>query len=182
MDATPGTPVRTAADDGYPPLKPPFATLRAADQAVERGEYATAIEMYASISTEFSSAAQRAGFDESQHHAVYEAHLGRLDALARAGRLDELAVLAETDGTARRRLDQQLHHEGRADDLRARAAGGDRAALYLLIRLLRTRGEDDAARQVVHDLAPDNDHAVRLAHGAAPGPWPPSLDPPAPRR
>ncbi|GAB7036467.1 MULTISPECIES: hypothetical protein [Catenuloplanes] len=103
------------------------------------------------------------------------AHLGRLDGLARAGRLGELAVLAETDNRARRRLDRQLHDEGRADELRARAVGGDRTALLLLIRLLRARGEDDAARQVVQELATTgDDYAVRLAHGPLPEPWPPS--------
>jgi hypothetical protein len=181
MDATPEIPRAQEAaasaaietDDPYPDLVPPFSTLRAADRAVKRGEYAVAIAMYASVPAELSSAVPQTAWDESQHHAIYEAHLGYLNALAQAGRLDELAALAETDANARRRLDRQLHHEGRSDDLRARAVTGDRTALYLLIRLLRARGDDDAARQAVQDLAPDNDHARQLAHGPTPRPWPP---------
>jgi hypothetical protein len=188
MDVTPEKPaaqeaataVTTETEDRYAQIKPPFSTLIAAGRAVERGEYPAAIERYASVSAEFASAAQQAPDDEDLNHALYEAYLGRLDALARAGRLDELATLAETDNHARRRLDQQLHHEGRADDLRARAIRGDRTALFLLIRVLRARGDDEAARQAVQDLAPDDDYATRLAHGPPPGPWPPPLNPPAP--
>jgi hypothetical protein len=186
MDATPevtGThqaAAPTETSDPYPDLVPPFSTLRAADRAVERGEHTSAIELYASVRAELSAASRPAASDESRSRALHEANLGYLDALARAGRLDELAALAETDATARRRLDRQLHHEGRADALRARAADGDRTALYLLVRLLRARNEDDAARQAVEDVAPDNEHARRLAYGPAPGPWPPEGDPPAP--
>jgi hypothetical protein len=188
MEATPdkpaaqeaAAPVTTEAEDLYARLEPPFSTLRAADHAVQRGEYAAAVEIYASVSAEFASAARQSPDDDDLHHALYQAHLGRLDALAGAGRLDELAALAETDNHARRRLDRQLHHERRADDLRARAIGGDRTALLLLIRLLRSQGEDDAARQAVQDLTTtDDDYAMRLAHGPLPGPWPPS---PGPRR
>ncbi|BEL06454.1 hypothetical protein Q0Z83_046450 [Actinoplanes sichuanensis] len=161
--------------DPYPDLEPPLSTVRAADQAAERGDYAAAIEMYVSVLAEFPTAAHRAALDEAQNHAVYEAKLGRLDALARSGRLDELTALAETDHQARRRLDRQLHQEGRADELRARAVDGDRTALYLLIRILRDRDEDDAARRVVQELAPDNVSARELAYGPKPGPWPPSM-------
>ncbi|WP_146246524.1 hypothetical protein [Actinoplanes xinjiangensis] len=186
MDATPETPeaeepavpIAIEAGSRDTELGEPFSTLRMADRAVEQGDYTAAIEFYASISAEYSSAARQATLDESRQHAVYEAHLGYLNALAHAGRLDELAALAETDNQARRRLDHQLYHEGRADDLQARAVKGDRSALYLLIHLLRARGEDDRARQAVQDLAPDNKHARKLAFGVPPGPWPPS-DPPA---
>lgn len=144
-------------------LKPPFSTLAAADRAMERREYAAAIDLYASVLGELSAAARLSPFDEDHHSALYHAHLGHMDALARAGRLDELAALAETDSRARRRLDRQLHDEDRADDLRVRAISGDKTALYLLIRLLRNSG-DDAARQAVQDIASDDDYAQRLAH------------------
>ncbi|WP_328475815.1 protein phosphatase 2C domain-containing protein [Actinoplanes sp. NBC_00393] len=142
-------------------LQPPFSILAAADRARERGDYAAAVDLFASV-----TGARFPEVVDDLDGTLHQAYYGYLDALARAGRLDELAALATNDARARRRLDRQLHEEGRADDLRARAASGDRTALYLLIRLLRARGEQDAARQAVDDIAPDDEYARRLAVGA----------------
>jgi hypothetical protein len=56
--------------------------------------------------------------------------------LARAGRLDELARLADFDVHARRQLDRTLSQAGKADELRDRAENGDRCAMLQLERLL----------------------------------------------
>lgn len=86
-----------------------------------------------------------------------------MDLLAKAGRLHELADLAENDVHARRRLDRFLFEEGRDSDLRQRAERGDKTALYLLVRLLRGQGKYGAATQAVLDIDEPNSYAAELA-------------------
>jgi hypothetical protein len=160
--------IMTETYDARPRMQPPYSIINAADRAMERGEYTTAIDLYGSVEADFSAAAEQNPSDNDLAHALYYSHVARLDALARAGRLDELATLATSDSRARRRLDRQLHEEGRADELRLRAANGDNTALYLLIRFLRTVGEDAVARQTAADIAPDNEYAQQLAHQPQP--------------
>ncbi|MEU2036691.1 hypothetical protein [Nocardia amamiensis] len=81
----------------------------------------------------------------------------------KAGRIDELATLAETDVHARRRLDRFLYENGCDGDLRQRAQRGDKAALYFLVKLLRRRGEQTAAQQVVDEIDPADQYALELA-------------------
>ncbi|BEL04639.1 hypothetical protein Q0Z83_028300 [Actinoplanes sichuanensis] len=131
--------------------EPPYSTLGAAERAMDRGDYTTAYDLFTSI-----------GADQPPD-AVYTARLGGWDALAKAGRFEELAEIAETDHRARRRLDRHLHDLGRADDLRTRAAASDATALYQLIRLLRSRGEHQSARSAVEDIAPADEYARELA-------------------
>ncbi|WP_217628205.1 DUF6193 family natural product biosynthesis protein [Micromonospora nigra] len=157
------TGVLTGTHDPDLQLEPPFSTLAAAERAMEQGQYAAAVDLFASVSVQLCSGIH-APVEEDLGATAHHAHLGRMDALARAGRLDELAALAVTDTHARRRLDRQLHEDGHADGLRARAATGDMTALYFLVQLLRTRGEDGAARQAVADIAPDDDYARQLLH------------------
>ncbi|WP_440082170.1 hypothetical protein [Streptosporangium sp. LJ11] len=87
-----------------------------------------------------------------------------MDLLARAGRLDELALRGETDRHAQRRLDRLLYEEGRDNELRRRAQYRDKTALYLLVRLLRRRGEQAAAQQAVADIDETDSYALQLAH------------------
>ncbi len=94
---------------------------------------------------------------------MHNAHLWHMDLLAKAGRIDELATLAETDVHARRRLDRFLYENGCDDDLRQRAQRGDKAALYNLVKLLRQRGEQTGAQQVVDEIDPADQYALELA-------------------
>jgi hypothetical protein len=86
-----------------------------------------------------------------------------MDLLAMAGRLEELAARGTTDVHARRRLDRFLYEQGRDGDLRHRARHGDRYALYMLVRLLRERGDQAAARQAVVDIDATDAYASKLA-------------------
>ena len=106
-----------------------------------------------------SAAAECCSADADMHNA----HLWHMDLLAKAGRIDELATLAETDVHARRRLDRFLYENGCDDDLRQRAQRGDKAALYNLVKLLRQRGEQTGAQQVVDEIDPADQYALELA-------------------
>jgi len=75
----------------------------------------------------------------SQDYNRHDAHLWHMYLLAQAGRLDELARLAQTDVHARRQLDRTLRKAGKADELRRRANHGDRYALLQLKRLLEPK-------------------------------------------
>jgi hypothetical protein len=101
---------------------------------------------------------------DSIDHFLHNAHLWHMDLLARAGYLDELAQRGETDRHALRRLDRILCEEGRDSDLRDRAERGDKYALYLLVRLLRERGEHSAAQQAVTEIDETDAHALKLAY------------------
>ncbi len=114
-----------------------------AEAAETRGDWAAAIAMV----SEFAEC-------YSPDHYRHDAHLWHMDLLAKAGLLHELAELAKSDVHARRRLDRSLYEQGRDDELHQRARWGDKTALYLLVRLLRTRGEHTAAQQVVADIDP----------------------------
>ncbi|MGI5175795.1 hypothetical protein ACQEVZ_05620 [Dactylosporangium sp. CA-152071] len=87
-----------------------------------------------------------------------------MDLLAKAGRLDELARRGESDRCARRRLDRLLYEQGRGSDLRHRAERGDKTAFYVLVRLLRDRGDETVARQAVADIDQTDVYATQLAH------------------
>ncbi|MFC6019100.1 hypothetical protein ACFP2T_23170 [Plantactinospora solaniradicis] len=86
-----------------------------------------------------------------------------MDLLAKAGRVEELAARAETDVHPRRRLDRFRYEQDRDGDLRHRARHGDRYALYMLVRLLRERGDEPAARQAVVDIDATDTYASKLA-------------------
>jgi hypothetical protein len=126
------------------------AAVRAAEN---RGDWDEAISMISSVAECFS-------LDYVRH----DAHLWHMDLLAEAGRLDELAMRGETDTHARRRLDRLFYEEDRDDELRRRAQHGDKTALYLLVRLLRRRGEDTAAVQAVTAIDETDAYALKLAH------------------
>ncbi|GGN63676.1 hypothetical protein GCM10010112_23140 [Actinoplanes lobatus] len=123
-----------------------------AEAAEARGDWDAAI-------AEVSQFAECYSPDYHRHHA----HLWHMDLLAKAGRLHELADLAENDVHARRRLDRFLFEEGRDSDLRQRAERGDKTALYLLVRLLRGQGKYGAATQAVLDIDEPNSYAAELA-------------------
>ncbi|GAA2594810.1 hypothetical protein GCM10010435_87290 [Winogradskya consettensis] len=132
-----------------------WPTLTAEATAAEaREDWAAAIALVSAVAECYSE-------DYMRHNA----HLWHVDLLVRAGLLHELTRFAGTDKHARRRLARFLYDEGRADDLRERAATGDKAALYPLIRLLRARGEHEAAEQVAAELAPADSYARELAGG-----------------
>ncbi|MEU5943714.1 hypothetical protein ABZ807_32210 [Micromonospora sp. NPDC047548] len=131
---------------------------RASAEAAEgRGDWATAIAMVS-------------GFSEcySRDHYRHDAHLWHMELLVKAGLLHELAELAKTDVHARRRLDRFLYEEGRDSELRRRAERGDKTALYLLVRLLRARGdargEQTVAQQAVADIDAADTYAIELAN------------------
>jgi hypothetical protein len=124
-----------------------------AESAEARGDWAMAIAMVAEFSECYSH-------DYHRH----DAHLWHMELLVKAGLLPELAEYAKTDIHARRRLDRFLCEQGRDSELRQRAQNGDKTALYLLVRLLRTRGEQTAAQQAVADIDPTDAHAIELAH------------------
>ncbi|WP_203993158.1 hypothetical protein [Virgisporangium aurantiacum] len=69
----------------------------AAQAAEQRGDLHKAIELVGSVAECYS-----------RDPYLHNAHLWHLDLLARAGRLDELASLGESDVHARRRLDRAL--------------------------------------------------------------------------
>ncbi|WP_033221832.1 hypothetical protein [Kitasatospora phosalacinea] len=105
----------------------------------------------------------------STDYRAHDDHLRHMDLLVDAGRLEELERLARTDVHAGRRLNRTLRERGMAPELRARAADGDRGALYALVRLLGETGRAGEARQAVRELDPEN----RYAHGLLAGPRPP---------
>ena len=121
--------------------------------AQERGDWDEAIAVVGSVAECFSP-------DPYLHNA----HLWHMDLLAQAGRLDELARRGETDRCAQRRLDRLLYEQGRDSELRHRAERGDKTAFYTLVRLLRDRGDERAARQAVADIDQTNMYATQLAH------------------
>jgi hypothetical protein len=102
---------------------------------------------------------------DSRDDARHDAHLWHMRLLVKAGRLDELAIRGETDRHARRRLDRMLYEEGRDGELRQRAEHGDKTALYLLVQLLRERGEQPAAQRAVAEIDEADAYALHLAHG-----------------
>jgi hypothetical protein len=124
-----------------------------AEAAERRGDWATAIALVS-------------GFAEcySRDHDRHNAHLWHMELLVKAGLLHDLAEHAATDVHARRRLDKFLYEEGRDNELLQRAQRGDKTALYLLVRLLRARGEQTAAEQAIADIDPTDTYAVELAH------------------
>lgn len=128
-----------------------------ADAAEARGDWASAIAVVAGFAKCYSP----------DHHR-HDAHLWHMDLLVKAGLLRELADRAETDVHARRRLNRFLYEEGRDDALRERAQAGDKTAQYLLVRLLRDRGEYEAAGQVIVDIDVTNSYAIELAHRPPP--------------
>ncbi|MFB6394616.1 hypothetical protein AAFH96_16095 [Polymorphospora sp. 2-325] len=121
--------------------------------AILRGDWATAIAVVS-------------GFAEcySRDHYRHNTHLWHMKLLVKAGLLDELADLAETDVHARRQLDRFLYEEGRDVELRRRAERGDKTALYFLVRLLRAQGEQMVAQQAVADIDATDIHAIELAN------------------
>ncbi|GAA1536347.1 hypothetical protein GCM10009827_063570 [Dactylosporangium maewongense] len=121
--------------------------------AQERGDWDEAIAVVGSAAECYSP-------DPYLHNA----HLWHMDLLAKAGRLDELARRGESDRCARRRLNRLLYEQGRGSDLRHRAERGDKTAFYMLVRLLRDRGDETAARQAVADIDQTDVYATQLAH------------------
>lgn len=101
----------------------------AARAAEERHDWDAAISAV-------SAAAECYSHDYNRH----DAHLWHMHLLTKAGRLDALARLADSDVHARRQLDRTLRQSGKADELRHRAENGDRYALLQLERLLKTEG------------------------------------------
>jgi hypothetical protein len=124
-----------------------------AQAAQERGDWDEAIAVVGSVAECFSP-------DPYLHNA----HLWHMDLLAKAGRLDELARRGESDRCARRRLDRQLYEQGRDSELQHCAERGDKAAFYMLVRLLRDRGDEGAARQAVADIDQTDMYATQLVH------------------
>ncbi|MGV9413567.1 hypothetical protein ACWDOP_27010 [Nocardia sp. NPDC003693] len=127
-----------------------------ASAAEARGDWDAAISAVSDVAECFSA-------NPDLHHA----HLWHLDLLVRAGHLDELAARGKSDPHAARRLNRFLYEEGRDTDLRQRALQGNKSALYLLVRLLRERGEDAAARQAVTEIDATDTYALELAGMAA---------------
>lgn len=121
-------------------------------EAEARGDWIAAI-----------AAARRIAECYSHDHYRHSAHLRHMHLLTKAGLLDELTELAKTDVHARRSLDKHFYETGRDAELRDRAEHGDEYALYLLVRLLRSRGDQAGARRAVDDIAPTNAYARRLA-------------------
>ncbi|OIJ69761.1 hypothetical protein [Streptomyces mangrovisoli] len=95
------------------------------------------------------------------YHA-HNNHLWHMDLLVGAGRLTELTDLARTDVHARRRLNRALRDRGQDAMLRKRAEGGDRDALYRLIRSLCEAGRTGKARETVEEIAPQDQHAQEI--------------------
>ncbi|MFE1949850.1 hypothetical protein ACFW9D_05210 [Streptomyces sp. NPDC059524] len=104
----------------------------------------------------------------SVDHTAHDHHLWHMDLLARAGRLAELKDLARVDVHARRRLNRELRDRGLEDKLHERAAGGDRDALYTLVRLLCGTGRTERAREAVTEIAPEDQHAQGILTGSEP--------------
>lgn len=101
----------------------------------------------------------------STDHRRHDSHLWHMDLLVRAGRLPELTRRARTDVHARRRLNRTLRERGMEAVLHDRAAGGDRDALYVLVRLLCETSRSQEARRAVQDIAPDDRHARGIVAG-----------------
>ncbi|GAA4954298.1 hypothetical protein [Actinoplanes utahensis] len=137
----------------------PYSTLTAAYRALERHDFETAAGLFRSVARDTEHAPRD---DEDLCHAHSAAGNGYATALAGAGRLDELTALAADHRFARRQLDVRLYADGRAADLRQRALAGDLLALFMLIRLLRMRGDDDAARRAAEQIAPGNERARQI--------------------
>ncbi|MFC8723174.1 hypothetical protein, partial [Kitasatospora sp. NPDC057198] len=112
----------------------------AVEEAVRRGDWDAAIALV-------SAQAECHSADYQAHNS----HLWHMDLLVAAGRLEELERLGRTDVHARRRLHRALREQGRAPELRALAADGDRGALRALIRLLGESGRAGEARRGAHE-------------------------------
>jgi hypothetical protein len=127
--------------------------IAAAREAEERGDWDKAISIVSAVAD-----------IKSPDDNIAQAHFWHIVLLARAGRLDELAELAKSDGFARRQLDIRLREDGNIDELGRRAREGDKFALYQLLRLLRARGDKVAAERLVNEVDSTNAYAWRLVH------------------
>jgi hypothetical protein len=125
-----------------------FEQVRAAEQL---RDWDTAIELVSAHAECYSA-------DASMH----DNHLWHMDLLARAGRLAELTERALGDVHARRRLNTVLRERGMEAELRNRAEGGDRGALYALVRLLCETSRAHEAHRAIQDLSPQNQYAYRI--------------------
>ncbi|MGX1810279.1 hypothetical protein ACWIGI_31575 [Nocardia sp. NPDC055321] len=134
-------------------MKTWWETVSAAEAC---GDWDAAISAVSGVAECFSADPDRHG-----------AHLWHLDLLVHAGHLDELAARGESDPHAARRLNRFLYEQGSDADLRQRALHGSKSALYLLVRLLRERGEDEAARQAATEIDATDTYALELAGMAA---------------
>ncbi|MEV6106510.1 hypothetical protein AB0M28_17585 [Streptomyces sp. NPDC051940] len=120
--------------------------------AEERRDWDTAIELVSARAECYAA-----------DHVRHDAHLWHMDLLVRADRLPELVERGGTDVHARRRLNRALAGRGEAESLRARAADGDRGALYALVRLLCETGREAEAQRAVEELGPDDRYAHEIA-------------------
>jgi hypothetical protein len=91
----------------------------AARAAEERGAWGEAISLVSAFAD-----------CKTLDYRVRDAHLWHMQLLAKAGRLDVLAQLAETCKHARRQFNRHLVENGQADELHRRAQDGDTDALY----------------------------------------------------
>ncbi|MER5948459.1 hypothetical protein ABT127_20640 [Streptomyces sp. NPDC001904] len=92
----------------------------------------------------------------------HDSHLWHMKLLARAERFPELTELALTDVHAGRALNRSLRERGMEGPLRNRAEGGDRGALYALVRLLCETNRTQEAHRAVQDLGPDDRYAHQI--------------------
>lgn len=122
----------------------------AARAAADRGDWDEAIAIVSSVAECYS-----------RDHNRHVAHLWHMHLLARAERLDELTLLAESDVHARRQLDRALYHARDTLGLRHRAENGDKFALYKLLNALCDQGEHTTAQRVALELASANAYARR---------------------
>lgn len=122
-----------------------------AQEAEQSGDWDTAITLVSA----------RAECYSVDHHA-HSNHLWHMDLLASAERITELSELARTDVHARRRLNRALRDRGMEAKLYERAEGGDRDALYCLVRMLCETSRTRQARQTVETLAPEDSYAQEI--------------------
>ncbi|WP_180356976.1 hypothetical protein [Streptomyces sp. TLI_146] len=115
-----------------------------AQAAEQRRDWDAAIALVSAHAECFSTAPSR-----------HDAHLWHMDLLVRAERFSELADRALTDVHAGRRLNAALRQRGMEAALRTRSEGGDRGAMYALVRLLCETGRPHEADRVVLGLGPD---------------------------
>ncbi|MEW2131880.1 hypothetical protein [Streptomyces sp. NPDC005435] len=128
-----------------------FEQVRAAEQ---RRDWDAAIALV-------SAHAECHSIDPCRHNN----HLWHMDLLVSAERFPELTERALTDVHARRRLNTALRERGMEAALRDRAEGGDRGALYALVRLLCETSRIREAERAVQDLGPDHQYAHQLVAG-----------------
>ncbi|MEU8760132.1 hypothetical protein [Streptomyces sp. NPDC048659] len=131
-----------------------------AERAEQSGDWDTAIALVSAHAECFTGDGYAHGY-----------HLWHMDLLVRAERDDELTELARTDVHARRRLNRALRDRGDTTRLSERARGGDRDALYCLLRLLCRTAGTEQARRTLRELDPDNQYARDIIAAAeAPSP------------